>query len=106
MHDDGIVISKELSKTHIWQDLVNSDRQLAVEREKKHKKQNNRSLKKRTNPPPIDEDVNLPLIVHTNANINNTNNTNKSHIIPTIIVGNANSNNSNTRIKEENSSKF
>ena len=77
---DSFVISQELNKTHIWQDLVNSDRQLANERENKLAK--NRSLKKRKNPPSIEEDVNLPLIVNANAP--------NAPVIPKIVVGNIN----------------
>ena len=61
---NSFVISQELNKTHIWQDLVNSDRQLAIERENKYSKASKSSKKRKNNAgPSIDEDVHLPLIV-------------------------------------------
>ena len=83
-----------MNKTHIWQDLVNSDRQLAIERENKRSKSKahtSKSLKKRKSAPQpvIDEDVNFPLI----ANVKPMPNI-KAQIspqIPKIVVGNMNS---------------
>ena len=53
--NDSINISNELSRTNIWQDLVNSDKQLA------NKKDSTRNRKNHSNLNPV-EDVDLPLI--------------------------------------------
>jgi len=84
--------------------LVNSDRQLAMEREKKYSKSSqNKSLKKRktTNGPTIDEDLNMPLIVTTvNTPTNTQSPTQPPHqppsvpTIPKIVVGNMKDENS------------
>lgn len=90
-----INMSQEITKTHIWQDLVNSDKQLNSEREaslKNHKETRRHDSKFRPNPitTPIDEDVNIPLV---NSNLSNS--------IPTIVVSNSTSNNTNSK-KDEN----
>ena len=89
-------MSLEITKTHIWQDLVNSDKQLNSEREasiKNHKETRRQNDSKfRPNPitTSIDEDVNIPLV---NSNLSNS--------IPTIVVSNSTSNNTNSK-KDEN----
>ena len=84
-------MSQEITKTHIWQDLVNSDKQLNSEREASLK---NHKETRRFRPNPIttsiDEDVNIPLV---NSSLSNS--------IPTIVVSNSTSNNTNSK-KDEN----
>lgn len=82
-----------MSKTQIWQELVNSDNKLASEKESliNRRSSGKKAIGEKTKfPAIIDEDVNLPL-VQTSSNISNN-----SSSIPTIVIGN----------KQENSTKL
>lgn len=72
-----------MSRTNIWQELVNSDRQLACERESliKRKKQSADKTKPRTSiiDKQINEEAHVPLM---EKNVDNSQSS-----IPTIVIG-------------------
>ncbi|CAF0855369.1 unnamed protein product [Brachionus calyciflorus] len=97
---DSINISTELSKTHIWQELVNSDKQLSNERDslvyRKKKHSDSKPIYRKhdlTASPVIDEDANVPL-VEKNLTIS-------QNSIPTIVIEP-----SNTSKNQNNSTKL
>jgi hypothetical protein len=95
---DSINISQELTKTHIWQDLVNSNNQLQSEREIPIKKEKSMKKCKKNNdkiPIPIIDEDSLPLMGSNNLNNqkNVDNNLQASNSIPTIVVSTSNTKN-------------